>query len=144
VHPDPNPYDSPSPPATAQSAEQLRARGRLLPVAIGLLVPSILHIVGGLFLFVYVYQVSADRDAEAIHPLIIYAMYYGITMLYCLLLATGAFSMLRRGSYLWAMTVCILALVPILGPCYVAGIPFGLWGIIVLRRPEVRASFAKL
>ena len=51
--------------------------------------------------------------------------------------------MLRQGSYLWAMTICVLALVPLLGPCYFAAVPAGIWGIFVLRRPAVRDSFAR-
>ncbi len=70
-------------------------------------------------------------------------MYYGVSMLYCLLLASGAFSMVRQGSYMWAMTVCILALVPTFGPCYLLAIPVGIWRIFVLKRPDVRNSFAR-
>jgi hypothetical protein len=115
----------------------------LLPAAVGLLVTSILHVTGGLFYFVYVYSVSIspDADPESTQAMLVLCMYYGIAMLYSLLLASGAFSMMRRGSYLWAMTTCVLALVPIIGPCYFLAMPFGIWGIIVLRRPQVRASF---
>ena len=62
-------------------------------------------------------------------------------MLYSLVVASGAISMIRQGSYIWAMTACTLGLVPVLGPCYVAAIPFAIWGIIVLRRTEVCESF---
>ena len=29
---------------------------------------------------------------------------------------------------MWAMTVCILAVVPLIGPCYFLGVPIGIWG----------------
>jgi hypothetical protein len=29
------------------------------------------------------------------------------------------------------------------GPCYFLAVPFGLWGLLVLRRSEVRDSFAR-
>ena len=64
-------------------------------------------------------------------------------MLYCLLLISGAFSILRKGSYLWAVTTCILALIPGIGPCYLIAVPFGLWGLVLLRRPEIRDSFVR-
>ena len=139
-----NPYEAPASTSSGVLA-QGSARGQLLPVAIALLVLSILHIFGGLFYFAYVYSVLSERDADspATHALLVYCMYYGISMLYCLLLAWGAISMVRQGSYVWAMTVCILALIPSLGPCYFLGIPIGLWGILVLRKPEVRSSFAR-
>jgi hypothetical protein len=140
-----NPYDSPPAHAAVPVNTKAAARSQLFPVAIALLVPSILHIFGWLFYVVYVFSVVARPGTEPdfAHPMVVYSMYYGITMLYCVLLASGAFSMLRQGSYLWAMTICILALVPFLGPCYFAAVPAGIWGIFVLRRPAVRDSFSK-
>jgi hypothetical protein len=140
-----NPYESPTAGSAVPIDPKAAARSQLYPVAIALLVPSILHIFGWLFYVVYVYSVVARPGSEPdfAHPMVVYSMYYGITMLYSLLLASGAFSMLRQGSYLWAMTICILALVPLLGPCYFAAVPAGIWGIFVLRRPAVRASFAR-
>lgn len=139
-----NPYEAPSTETNPPLREPKSARQQLLPVAVALVVSSVLHIFGGLYYFVFVYSVVADPDAdpENSHQMITFCMYYGITMLYCLVLISGAFSMLRQGSYLWAMSVCILALVPLLGPCYFLAIPFGIWGIVVLRRPDVRDSFA--
>lgn len=66
-----------------------------------------------------------------------------VTLGYSLMLLTGAFSMIRKGSYAWAVATSCLAMVPVLGPCYVMGIPVGIWGLMVLRRPEVRASFTR-
>jgi hypothetical protein len=141
-----NPYQTASLTSDASPKPNRSARQRLLPVAISLLVLSILHIISGLFYFVYVYSVSAAPDADPTdtHRSIVYSMYYGITMLYCLVLVTGAFSMMRQGSYMWAMAVCILAVIPLLGPCYFFGVPIGIWGILVLRRQDVRDSFARM
>src|SRR5689334_9198200 len=83
---DPNPYAAP-----ASTAAHLPGspRGRLLPFAIALLVLSILHIFGALFYFTYVYSVVSEPDADpqSTHALVVYSMYYGISVLYCLLLA---------------------------------------------------------
>jgi hypothetical protein len=140
----PNPYEATRCEESA-APPPLVARRQLIPVAVGLLVTSILHIVVGLFYFTFVYSMTTapDADPQAAHASFVLCLYYGISMLYCLLLITGAFSMLRRTSYLWAVTVCVLALVPFVGPCYVFGIPFGIWGLLLLRRPEVRDSFAR-
>ena len=140
-----NPYEAGSPVQGEASVTRASARDQLLPVAIALLVTSILHIVSGFFYFVFIYsQVAApDADPWETHMSVVYCMYYGVTMLYCLLLAVGAFSMMRRDSYIWAMTVCILAVVPLLGPCYILAIPLGIWGIVVLSRPDVRESFRR-
>jgi len=139
-NPSPNPYA-----ASAIPSAPVNAREQLLPAAIGLLVTSILHNIGGLFYFAFVYSVYSAGDLDAgFRRTMVYCIYYGITMLYSLMLATGAFSMLRRGSYLWAVTICILAIVPVVGPCYFLAMPFGIWGLIVLRRPEVRSAFARM
>jgi hypothetical protein len=34
-----------------------------------------------------------------------------------------------------------MALIPCLGPCYILGIPAGIWALVVLARPEVREAF---
>ena len=52
----PNPYEASLAPATPESANK-SPRSQLVPVAVALLVPSILHIAGGLFFFVYVYSI---------------------------------------------------------------------------------------
>lgn len=141
---DPNPYAATVSGQVAPAPEV--ARRQLLPIAICLLVTSILHIFGGLFYFAFVYSAvgAPGADSEGSRMSIVYCMYYGITMLYCLVLISGAFSMMRRGSYLWAVTVCVLSLVPVLGPCYFLAVPFGIWGLLILRRTEVRDSFARM
>ena len=40
-----------------------------------------------------------------------------------------------------ARAACVLALIPCLGPCFVVGIPFGVWGLVVLNDPQVWSSF---
>ncbi|MCE9554154.1 MAG: hypothetical protein K8T91_12365 [Planctomycetes bacterium] len=66
-----------------------------------------------------------------------------ISIGYSLVLISGALSMARRGSYVWAVATSWLALVPLLGPCYFLAIPIGIWALIVLRKPAVRDSFKK-
>lgn len=139
---DQNPYEAP----LADLAQAANPRQQLVLPAIGLLATSILHAFGWMFYAVFVYSIVSDpaADAEGTRAMTVYCLYFGITVLYSLLLATGAVSMLRRSSYLWATTICVLALVPVLGPCYFFAIPFGIWGLVVLRRPEVRDSFQRM
>jgi hypothetical protein len=53
----------------------------------------------------------------------------------------GSIAMLRLRGYRNAMVAAVLAMIPVCSPCFVLGIPFGIWAIIVLMRPEVRARF---
>lgn len=54
----------------------------------------------------------------------------------------GSIQMLRMRSYRWARVAAWLALAPACGPCGLLGIPLGIWAIVVLRRPQVRAAFS--
>jgi predicted PurR-regulated permease PerM len=70
---------------------------------------------------------------------------YGTSILALLVGATilfGALKMMHLQSYGWAMAAAILAVIPCLSPCCCLGIPFGIWALVVLSKPEVKAAFA--
>jgi hypothetical protein len=52
----------------------------------------------------------------------------------------GALQMKKLRSYGWAMTACILALFPCTSPCCFLGLPLGIWALVVLLKPEVKAA----
>ena len=52
----------------------------------------------------------------------------------------GSVKMIKLKSYGAAKTACILALIPCFGPCFVLGIPFGIWGLVVLNDIHVRKA----
>jgi hypothetical protein len=54
----------------------------------------------------------------------------------------GAVQMMSGKSYKLAKTSAILAIIPFISCCFVIGIPFGIWALIVLNKPEVRAFFS--
>jgi hypothetical protein len=58
-----------------------------------------------------------------------------------LAIALGAISMIRLKNYRSAYTAAILSVIPICSPCFLLGIPFGIWAIVVLNRPEVKQRF---
>jgi len=53
----------------------------------------------------------------------------------------GAVQMRNLKKYDTARAAAIVAMVPLLGPCCILGIPFGIWAFIVLGKPGVRNSF---
>jgi hypothetical protein len=61
--------------------------------------------------------------------------------LFTLCITFGSIGMIRMKGYSSAMFAAILAVIPICSPCFVLGIPFGIWALIVLRRPEVKRRF---
>jgi len=54
----------------------------------------------------------------------------------------GAVRMRQLRSYGLAVAAAILSLIPCLSsPCFVLGVPFGIWALVVLLNGEVRAAF---
>jgi hypothetical protein len=56
------------------------------------------------------------------------------------LIYVGAREMQRRGSYRWAVAASVLAMIPSHFGA-VLGIPFGIWSLILLRKPQTRSEF---
>jgi hypothetical protein len=52
----------------------------------------------------------------------------------------GALKMLRLQSRSLAIAACIVAMLPC-SCCCVLGLPFGIWGLIVLNKPEIKSQF---
>ena len=57
------------------------------------------------------------------------------------LILIGAVKMKNLQSYGLAMAVTILAMIPCISPCCILGIPIGIWALIVLLDPNVKAAF---
>ncbi len=58
-----------------------------------------------------------------------------------IVIALGAVKMKNLQSYGLAMTASILAMIPCVSPCCLLGLPFGIWALVVLGRPEVKSAF---
>lgn len=53
----------------------------------------------------------------------------------------GGMKMLKGEKIGLAKTAAILAILPISSCCFVIGIPFGIWALFILLKPEVKAAF---
>ena len=69
------------------------------------------------------------------------AMILAIPGIVNLLSIIGGISMRRLSSYGLSIAGSIAALIPFGTGCCVTGIPFGIWGLVVLTRPEVKTGF---
>jgi hypothetical protein len=54
----------------------------------------------------------------------------------------GALQMKRLKNYRVAVAASIVAMIPLVGPCCILGIPFGIWAVMTLGKPGVRQSFS--
>jgi hypothetical protein len=64
-----------------------------------------------------------------------------IGMLVSGLILIGGFKMKKLENYTLAMTASIVAMIPCISPCCLAGLPIGIWALVILSKPEVKSSF---
>lgn len=57
------------------------------------------------------------------------------------LILMGAIKMRSLKSYEFSMTAAIVAMLPCVTSCCLIGLPFGIWALIVLTKPEVKSHF---
>ena len=64
-----------------------------------------------------------------------------IALIMSVVIFLGAMKMKNLKSYNFALTATILAMVPCVSPCCWIGLPVGIWAIVMLIKPEVKAAF---
>lgn len=129
----------PASPADAAAIEQ--ARGQVQGPAIGLLITGILNwvlvpVIGAVFAWV-----SASKSSPPI-PGFANAAVVGILLAMLLtssLMIFAALKMKRLQAYGLAIAASILGM--IISPSNVIGLAIGIWSLVVLTQPEVRAAF---
>jgi hypothetical protein len=57
------------------------------------------------------------------------------------LILIGALKMRSLRSYEFSMTAAIVAMLPCVTSCCLIGLPFGIWALVVMSRPEVKSQF---
>jgi len=67
-----------------------------------------------------------------------------VELVISVLILVGAKKMKSLQSYEFALAAATLSLVPCLTPCcgYLLGLAFGIWSLVVLRKPEVKSHFS--
>jgi hypothetical protein len=108
-----NPYQGPI--ALEESTD---ARSPLANVAVSLIIVLVLWVLMAPIGMAYLISVirAPDTEMETYRFYTINILYMSISILYSLLLVSGAFSMARRGSYMRAVSTSWLAMVPMVGP----------------------------
>src|SRR5262245_33786343 len=139
--PSANPYASPAPQVGYSSSEN------------PLMFPAIfLLILSSLFMLLIIASIPSQivrmraidtSTAEGGGELVGSILSLALWPLMNLAIALGAISMLRLKNYASAYTAAVLSVIPVCSPCFLLGIPFGIWAIIVLNRPEVKQRFTK-
>ncbi|HVT81653.1 MAG TPA: hypothetical protein VHM90_13480, partial [Phycisphaerae bacterium] len=64
-----------------------------------------------------------------------------ISMIIGVVIIMGSMKMMKLQNHKMAMTAAVLCMVPCISPCCLLTIAFGIWGMVVLNKPEVKAAF---
>lgn len=108
--------------------------------AIALMVVSILAlVVGSLGLIFDVFLIAVQGVVTL--QLIVRSLWGVLLLISAAFVLFGAIKMKNMKDYGVARAAAIVAIIPFVGPCCLIGIPFGIWAVIVLSKPHVRAAF---
>jgi len=116
--------------------------------AIGLMVVAILGFLWQAFILVWRLFFSAVAAAQSNQPDWV-TMFSGtgaiigsiLGILSSVLVLFGGLKMKRLESYSLAMAASIIAMIPCVSPCCLIGLPIGIWSVVILAKPEVKAAF---
>jgi uncharacterized membrane protein YhaH (DUF805 family) len=140
---DVNPYAPPVDVETPQVDERRQALSKLRGPSLGLLFMAVPMGIGGVLLFVVAIALTTVRWVDPNFPTFFskWEIVQFVGTLPSLFIAYGAWCMRTGKRYQVTLIAAILGSIPFLSPCIWLGIPFGIWALVVLRRPEVRAAF---
>ncbi len=125
---------------------------KLKAPAIGLIIAGAFNAVSGLFFLASVLkrysQGALDRTfSEEAEQFGFYIGFWGTAVLGILgflvapVIIYGAIQMMRGRSFGLSRTAAILAVSPLTSCCFIIGVPFGIWALVVLAQPDVKALF---
>ncbi len=155
----PGPADiAPSPDVAsgADSAARARAVQMVNGPAIGLIVAMVLGIALSVFGIVFHLQGRSwgrpppmmNPEAERMYNLFhqfggtLGAVAGIISIAIGLFVLLGALKMQKLSNHGLAMAAAIVAMIPCFSPCCLLGLPFGIWALVMLNKPEVRSQFS--
>lgn len=142
-----NPYQPPVsqlPPSNAYSTVQSPAVALIVVSSIAIFFGSVALVIDlVLLLSGAVERLEAMNDGPiSEYTQITVRSIWGIILVFAsLFVLYGAIQMRRLRNFGTAQAAAIVAMIPMLGPCCLIGIPFGIWAFITLRRPEVQDAF---
>jgi hypothetical protein len=103
---------------------------------------AILCCLTSLALLLFALIVSLPYGHPDAPPTVEVVSFIGMFMVSPVLGLVGAISTLKRTRYRLAIVGACTLLFPLWGPCFGLTLPLGIWLVVLLRRPDVLASFA--
>jgi hypothetical protein len=116
-----------------------RTRMETIMPAVGLLITALASAISGFaWLAFAIHEIHTRSYSPFEEVLFLLPVLFGLLAVG--FLVAGAVQMMRLRSYPLAVAAAMLAILP-WSPAWILGLPFGIWGLAVLRRPGVRAAF---
>jgi predicted Ser/Thr protein kinase len=125
---------------TVPTAAQIEAaRERLKLPARGLIAAAGLQLLTSLGLLIFAIPAITSEGGD---PMGYAAVGFGaaVFMIFATIVLRGAISMMKLRNHAFSIVASVVAAVA--GPGAILGLPFGVWALVVLNRPDVRAAFA--
>src|SRR5262249_36276286 len=110
-------------------------RHQLQGPALGLLLAGIADCLWGLFCLLFVWLIV--EDFGHFYGLLPWG---GVTLFQGTIIIGGAWKMRKLEAYEFVYLAILLTLLPI-APSVIVGLVFGIWALVMLRKPEVIAAF---
>ena len=144
-----NPYQAPNLEQVRYDFRQQReaARHAVKGPAIGLICAASLSLIMGLGCIVLDMVLLATGLAEVGEPqfhqvqLVVRTVWGLIICANCVFAIWAGISMQKLRQHQLCWLASIMACIPVIGPCFCLGIPFGIWAIVVLNRTDVAEAF---
>ena len=115
---------------------------RMKGPVIGLIIVPALTLLQLLIIIIYTTQ-SIHWLADATYLVVVFLVisFLGSVVLGPLIII-GAVNMLNLRSHAWATAAAVLAMLPF-SVAWLIGLPIGIWALVVLGNPEVKAAFGR-
>jgi hypothetical protein len=127
-------------PGDVRAMQLAAAKKRLFGPGLAL---SVLSSFGLLFIYYVFFVVDWNRHfgMATVQDGILHGFVASIFWVANLAILLAGIFMMQRISYSSTRIGAILACIPLLSPFLILGIPFGIWALVVLNRPDIKAAF---
>jgi hypothetical protein len=136
-----NPYASPAPVDSRRPMGSEEIREQLRIPAICLMVMAVLSVIWRVVDFVFCMLLLANARPDDSPRLIGGLIGDAVATILLIITIIGCNSMLKLRSIESARSAAIISCIPCCSPCLVFGIPFGIWALVILNKPEAKRAF---
>lgn len=146
----PVPPIDPGPIQPMQPAPADRVKPPAIAIMVATIIGMVLAVIGilinALGMGLAASQQQSHSQQDILGPLV--SSVFGIVqavigLIIGVVILIGVTRMMKLQSWGFSLAACIMAMIPCVSPCCLLGLPFGIWGIVVLCDEQVKAAFTR-